>query len=75
LTLSHSSLVTPAWREDARKKADADVAAVRTRDREDQVAASPVERALDLVLSEEPILRALRGTREVGGIEDDFGDR
>ncbi|MBI2897820.1 MAG: hypothetical protein HYY06_29950 [Deltaproteobacteria bacterium] len=34
-----------------------------------------VERALDLVLSEEPILRAHRGVRAVGGFVDVFGRR
>jgi hypothetical protein len=32
-----------------------------------------VERALDLVLAEEPILRAHRKLQKVGGLEDVFG--
>lgn len=31
-----------------------------------------VERALDILLDEEPILRALRGARGIGGIQDLF---
>ena len=32
-----------------------------------------IERALDLVLAEEPILRALRQVKQVGGFDDPFG--
>lgn len=34
-----------------------------------------VERALDVLLGEEPILRAYRRVRGVGGFEDVFGSR
>ncbi len=33
-----------------------------------------VERALDVLLGEEPILKALRATKKVGGFQDVFGE-